>query len=214
MNLTKRFLVAAAVAMISASFATAASIDIKNASFEEPALDAGGWSDVNLHWGDDDGERNEDGFTEHIAGFVADGNNHTGIPEGAEQSQNLGVALTPNTTYTLTVAVGNRNPSFTVPGNESRIGLYAGGDAQGGGTLLAEAVFDASNLAESSFADLTAVYNSGSDPVAGDVWISLQASGLNRSHFDNVRLDAVVPEPTSLTLVGMAVLGLVYRRRR
>ena len=79
---------------------------------------------------------------------------------------------------------------------------------------MAEAVFDASNLAESSFADLTAVYNSGSDPVAGDVWISLQASGLNRSHFDNVRLDAVVPEPTSLTLVGMAVLGLVYRRRR
>ena len=211
MTFTTRCLMAAAVALISTSVATAGPIAIANASFEEPVLDAGGWNNDIVDWG---GNTGGDAFIEHITGFVSDGNNHLGMAADAERAQNLGVSLTANTTYTFTAAVGNRNASFTEAGNESRIGLYVGGSAQGGGTLLAEAVFDASNLAESSFADLTAVYNSGPTPLAGDLWVSLQSTGANRSHFDNLRLDAVVPEPSSIMLLGLAGLGLIARRRR
>ncbi len=155
-------------------------------------------------------------FTEHIVGFASDGVNHTGVQEGQEVAQNLGVSAPANTTLTLTVAVGNRNPNFSVAGNESRFGIYAGGSAQAGGTLLAEGVIDASVFAESAFVDTTLVFNTGASPVAGDLWISLQSTGTNRAHFDNIRLDSVppIPEPSTIVLLVMGCLGMIWMKRR
>ncbi|MFN9956224.1 MAG: hypothetical protein ACK55I_24265, partial [bacterium] len=58
--------------------------------------------------------------------------------------QNTGVAVKPNTTYQLTVGVGRRNAGFTPADNASRFGLYVANDAQAGGTLLGDAVYNAS----------------------------------------------------------------------
>ena len=203
------------VALLTAGVATATPVSISNADFENPVLDAGGWSDVNLDWGDDAGSSNT-AFTEHIVGFASDGVNHTGVQEGQEVAQNLGVSAPANTTLTLTVAVGNRNSNFSVAGNESRFGIYAGGSAQAGGTLLAEGVIDASVFAESAFVDTTLVFNTGASPVAGDLWISLQSTGTNRAHFDNIRLDSVppIPEPSTIVLLVMGCLGMIWMKRR
>lgn len=156
-------------------------------------------------------------FTEHITGFSADGVNHLGVnamPPGYGVFQDTGVAWAPNTRYTLTVAVGNRNQSFTLPGNQSTIQL-----AWSGGSLI-EAAFDASVLPVSTFSDLSIIYTTGSSVPMGTVIVRLSNEGPGRSHFDNVRLDAVrvadaIPEPSRALfgLVGMTGLAAGHRRR-
>ena len=127
----------------------------------------------------------------------------------------MGVSLQANSVYTLTVGVGNRNTGFTpTDGSQaSTFGLYAGGDAGDGGTLLAESTVDAGPLGESSFADFSLVYETTDALEAGDLFVSLRTTGGGRAHYDNVRLE-VIPEPTSLTLIGIAGLGLMSLRRR
>jgi hypothetical protein len=113
----------------------------------------------------------------------------------------------------LTVAVGRRNATFTVAGNESRFGLYVGGDAAGGGTLVADATYDAFPLADSTFVDQSLSYTTGATVPAGNLFISLRSTGVNRAHWDNIRLTAV-PEPASATLLLLGLLGVSGRRRR
>jgi hypothetical protein len=135
------------------------------------------------------------------------------MAEGGEVLQDLGVPVLPNTTYNLTVGVGRRNATFTVSGNESRFGLYAGGDAADGGTLIGDATYDAFPLADLTFVDQTLSVTTGAVVPAGNLFISLRSTGVNRAHYDNIRLEAV-PEPSTLALASLALLGLVARLRR
>lgn len=189
-------------------------IAVKNASFEvsDPVLAAGGWTNTLSDW---DGPANAgDAFIEYIGGFSSEGNNHIGMAQGAEVSQDLGVPALPNTTYALTLGVGSRNASFTVAGNESRFGLYVGGDAEAGGTLLGDGTYDAFSIgSDITFVDTTLQITTGNSVPAGNLFLSLRSTGVNRAHFDNIRLSAV-PEPASFGLAVMGLIGLAARSRR
>ncbi len=206
-----RTLLSLAMLLMVTAVASAESIAVVNAGFEDPAQDPGGWTNTLPGW---DGPTNAgDSFIEYINGFKSEGVNHLGMAQGAEVSQNLGVAVLPNTTYTLTVGVGRRNGSFTQAGNISAYGLYVGGDKEAGGTLLAEGTYDASPLADLTYVDQTLTYTTGAAVPAGNLYISLRSAGVNRAHFDNVRLSAV-PEPSSMALGLLGLMGLARFRRR
>jgi len=66
-----------------------------------------------------------------------------------------------------------------------------------------------------TFQDFTYTFVTGAVAPAGNVGIRLGATG-GRGLFDNVRLDASVPEPSSLGLLGLTTLGIgaIRRRRR
>ncbi len=206
-----RNLFAMALVLFGSAVASAESVTVANYSFEDPALDVGGWTNTLPNW---DGPANAgDSFIEYIAGFKSDGVNHLGMAAGAEVSQNTGVAVKPNTTYQLTVGVGRRNSGFTPANNASRFGLYVANDAQAGGTLLGDAVYNASGLADSTFVDQTLTVTTGASVPAGNLVISLRSTGGGRAHYDNIRLTAV-PEPSSLVLAVLGLLGLARMRRR
>ena len=211
------------------SFAT--SISVSNHSFEDAGLAGGGWSDcIDVACGNPDPDDwiNPDpsgvsnlnmAFAEVIAGFAADGTHHVGIDTdspGLEVAQSVDpFGLLPNTTYTLTVAVGNRNANFSPVGSLSTIALYVGGSATTGGTLV-DAATIAPPATASTFADLTLVTNTGSTVPAGALWIVLQNTGpVGRAHFDNVRLDATpIPEPSTMMLLATGCCGLLASRRK
>jgi hypothetical protein len=196
-----------------ASSAYAEAIVVKNASFEEPVLDAGGWTNEYPDW--ETPPAIGDAFVEYIVGFSSDGVNHIGIQNGEEVSQDLGVPLLPNSIYELTVGVGNRNASFTPTDGtqESTFGLYLGGDAAAGGLLLAESTVDAGPLGELTFADFSLTYETGPAVDPGNLFISLRTTGGGRAHYDNIRL-TVVPEPSSTVLLVGGLGWLAQRRRR
>jgi hypothetical protein len=189
-------------------------IAVANASFETVVgdpLGPGGWTNDLPGWS---GPTNAgDSFIEYIDAFSADGTNHLGMAAGAEVSQDLGVGLMPNMTYTLSVAVGRRNASFTVDGNDSRFGLYLGGDAADGGSMLAEGSYSAFPLTDLTFVDQSVSFTTGDSVAAGNLFISLRSAGPDRAHFDDVRL-SVVPEPATMGMVLVGLLGLAATRRR
>jgi hypothetical protein len=208
---------AVAVSAVLAAPAFADPVAIANSSFEMPDLTSGGntWTNTYPDW--DAPATPGDAFVEFISGFAADGMQHIGVATNGEVSQNLGVQLLPNSIYQLTVAVGNRMNFVSATGNESTFGLYVGGDAAAGGTLVAESVVDAFPIPVGTFEDFTLTYTTGAAPPTGDLYIALSSGGGNRGHFDNIRLDAsAIPEPSTLAMVLMAGIGVMcaVRRRR
>jgi hypothetical protein len=132
--------------------------------------------------------------------------------------------------YTLTVAAGNRNPNFSGVGNASTYAILAGGTNLGAASYantaavigdanltLASGSVDASTFAASSFGDGDAlVFTTGATVPNENLVVLLgDNSPTGRSHFDNVRLDAVaaVPEVSSALLGSLAALFLLRRRR-
>ncbi|MEM7386178.1 MAG: hypothetical protein AAF514_14650, partial [Verrucomicrobiota bacterium] len=211
----------ALVSLISLSLsALAAPIPVSNHSFEEPALGAGGWNNQlpeigganDPGWIGREGSNNGDSFIEFIGGFFSEGNQHIGTQNGYYLSQNLGIPYEPNTTYTLTVGVGYRNPnqsgteSFSIigltstdgpPGPENPLAGTDGSNQLEIDSLLAEAHSRVESVSlngsvQRSFTDVTVEFTTGADPPSGNIVIFLgdDVEG-NRSHFDNVRLDAV-----------------------
>lgn len=210
-----------------------ASITVNDHSFETNAgiPDPATWSnDISPDWQGRDGQNDGDAFEERIAGFSSEGLNHVGMNVGYYVWQDTGVALQPNTTYTLSISAGYR-AGQTAAVNSTAYGLIAGGNNLGAATLadtaavladaetIASAQWDAAaNITATGFGeapDLT--YTTGAVVPGGNLVIFLgDNSASGRSHFDNIRLDAspAVPEPSTSLLAGLAGLALVMRRRK
>ncbi len=125
-------------------------------------------------------------------------------------------ALVPDTTYTLTIAIGGGRYDWSIPAGH--ISLINGTDQTG--TVLATADETSLNYGPypNTFRDLSATFTTGAG-VSGDLTILITTvggySGINPMRFDNVRLVAeAVPEPTTLGLAGIAIGGLLSARRR
>ncbi|MEZ5325453.1 MAG: LamG-like jellyroll fold domain-containing protein [Verrucomicrobiales bacterium] len=183
------------------STALAAPVTVNNASFEAPDLHSGGntWSnEIGPDWKLGGPAAAGDTFIEYIDGFASEGLQHIGLQNNIFIYQDTGVAVEPNTTYTLTVGVGNRNASFSPEGALAIIGLTnAVPDAATANANDAIALLAASTVvdsgppqAEATFVDATVSFTTGA-AVEGTVVIVLgdDVSG-GRAHFDNVRVDA------------------------
>jgi hypothetical protein len=183
-------------------------ITIKDPSFEINSggdMTPGGWNNgLGPDWEGRDGANAGGAFEEYISGFVADGTDHVGIGTGYYIWQDTGVAIAPNTTYTLTVAAGNRNAGFSSSGNASTYALLAGATNLGAANYantaavigntsltLASGSVDAAAFNESSFVDgAPLVFTTGATVPDENLVILLgDNSATGRSHFDNIRLD-------------------------
>ena len=210
--------------LLSASFsALAAPIEINNHSFEQPPLGGGGntWTnniedttlpDGAAQWNTASSKANGDRFIELIGGFQAEGTQHIGTANGVYLFQDTGVTFEPNTTYTLTVGVGYRNPgqsgaeAFTVigltsiegpvsddntlPGEDTNNQLEVDDLLQAAHTRVESVSLN--DAVQKSFTDVSVEYTTDDNPPAGNIVVFLgddNAGG--RSHFDNVRLESL-----------------------
>ncbi|MCU0748728.1 MAG: lamin tail domain-containing protein [Akkermansiaceae bacterium] len=187
----------------------AAPVSIGDPSFEGNSLNAGGFTyNLGPEWQETNGPNNGNGFEEFVSGFTAAGTDHLGMELGHDVWQNLSVTYQANTRYTLTVAVGMRTSAQSFVGNLSTYSL-----ADSTGTIRASASWDAgANLAASTFGDAPAlVFDTPNDPsaVGKTIRILLQARGVGRSHFDNIRLDAVSLIPPGAATIALLPATLV-----
>jgi hypothetical protein len=109
----------------------------------------------------------------------------------------------PNTVYTLTVAVGN---TLLGDGGQGAISLLSGNFP--GGTVLASAPVDSTQITAGTFADNTLVFTTGQH-AGTPLTIVLEATGGTGTEivYDNVRLDASPAAATPAALVPSAVPG-------
>jgi hypothetical protein len=219
MESVRKSWVAVLVTLLGATACQGAQVFVTNHSFEDQVLSAGGWTNDTPPGWQEPTANGPNSFTEEISFFVADGENHEGIANLSYIFQDLGVPAQPLTNYTLTVGVGNRNDTYSQPGNISRFSLLAGGAT---GTVIATRDVDASTFPDLSFQDFSATGATTASPPSGNLTIRLEVASTgtppgnaDRGHYDNIRLDATaIPEPSALgALVGLAGLGL-WRRRR
>ncbi len=200
----------AAAALCGLAPVHAAPVPINNASFESANYSgANSWTnDLNdanpettIEWTGRDGSSSGQSFIERIGGFISHGVAHVGMEVGYFIYQDTEAPWLPNTRYTLTVGVGRRNAAFSTATNLTTIGLT---NTFPVGSNAAEVILNDPFLAEanatknvspqalSSFADLSLVFTTGATAPTGTIIVFLgDQSGTGRSHFDNVRLDAV-----------------------
>jgi hypothetical protein len=150
--------------------------------------------------------------------------------------QVLGATLAANTTYTLTVDVGDRSDHS--PGTPLlRLGTVSDTDDGTTGDLIANDFYGESLLTGMIVANTTPFNNETGDPGnttdGWETWITtfttgasptglgdalrveLENTGGVQAVFDNVRLDAsAVPEPSTTALIGLGGLALILRRRK
>ncbi|MEM7313823.1 MAG: PEP-CTERM sorting domain-containing protein, partial [Planctomycetota bacterium] len=138
-------------------------------------------------WVDDPIDTDNTGgtFTEVIDGFASEGTHHLGMASGRRVKQTLpGVGLEPNTVYTFTVGVGNRD-GFGAADNASVFGLQVGGSP-----LADFQSINSTDIPVGTFVDYSWIYITGSDPAPGDIEVVVGSDAGGRGHFDNVRVDA------------------------
>jgi hypothetical protein len=200
----------------------AGSIVVPNPSFESPNVveSTGGNT-----WGYDidDWDTTEDGaldpldtvqfleVTEAAFGVaVGDPPQHIGMDNGHYVVQDLGVGLEANTIYKMSALVGNR-AGWADAGNMSKFSLWVGDTEMG-----AKVVDAATEVAENDFANFSFMLTTGDTPPEGNIVLRLEslADGNGRAHFDGIQL-TTIPEPSTLVLLGLALVGLIgYRRSR
>jgi hypothetical protein len=227
--------------VISGISAYADPITINNFSFETPAVaadgtfvvapgasgaDFNGWGWVKTTGGgfQDYGIENQgSGAYTDAAGagtpLGADGINNVFLNQSivggvANIFQDVGL-LQADTTYTLTLAIGQRldrvNGSVT-------FGLInaAAGNLDPWATGLSLATTTGVSSVAGSFQDFTVMFTTGSS-VSDNLFIGAQyvGDGTIQGGIDNFRLDAApVPEPSIFALAGLGVLGLFAAQRR
>jgi len=227
------FLAAIGLLALSAS-AGAYDVPIVNAGFEDPVWADGEWGFGVPGWdtvgpSPSSGTWNPDATGDIFYGYggiAPEGQNVAWISAGEVDNtpndpddddftsvegglaQVLTETLTTGMTYTLTVEVGNSY--YYGWGEGYKIQLLAGD------TLLAQddsSLTPATDTFETSI--VTYVYNAADEALLGEpLQIRLLAKPDNGElDVDDVRLDAV-PEPVTLTLLGLGGLGLIRRRRR
>ena len=129
-----------------------------------------------------------------------------GVYDGGVLTQILSTTVAANTTYTLDLLVGKR-AGFADGWNAAgySVELLAGTTAFiTGGTNA--------NPASGSFAPMSLTFTTGAtiDAQPLTIKLSLIASSA-QVEFDNVTLDATVPEPASMGLLGLAGISLLAR---
>jgi hypothetical protein len=128
---------------------------------------------------------------------------------GGTISQTLtGVSLQPDSTYTLSVYVGNRLDNLTT---DYSISLDAGS------TVLATLTGSNASITSGTFADEILTYTTGATVTPGDLSIVLTSLG-TQSDFDDVQLSFTdppdnsdpisTPEPGSMALLGAGLVGI------
>lgn len=199
-------------------------IPINNASFEAQVLPNGG---TNSYTNNSVTGWTIDGTTPYSAGVQhwttsnftttnplpspADGNNSLYVGKLATVYQDVGLLMA-NTTYTLTLAVGNRLESGSQGGGIFQL-INGTTDLD---TVLATSVV--STPVPGSFNAQAISFTTGAN-VAGDLVIALKhtvsVGGNSNVEFDNLILTAEIPEPSTwaLLLGGLIVMGFTLRWR-
>jgi len=112
-----------------------------------------------------------------------DGTTNNAWSNGTDGYQVTSTSVQPNTSYTLTVDVGDRSgTAFPIAGTRIRLGV---GSTYGGNLLyLSDEV---RSVPTTGWVIWTATFESGSNPPSGNLRVEL-VSGGTQSQFDNVRL--------------------------
>jgi hypothetical protein len=126
---------------------------------------------------------------------------------GGTISQILGVTVQPDSTYTLSVYVGDRL------GNE--VANYSIALDDGSTTLCSTPTASNGAITHGTFADITLTCSTGATVAPGDLAIVLTSSG-TQIDFDNVALNVQTPEPASYLLlcIGLGSMFVFFRYRR
>jgi len=131
-----------------------------------------------------------------------------GYTNGGTLTQNLGVGLTPDTSYTLNVYVGNRLDGTS--------GAYTI-ELLDGSTVLCSFSGNSSTITLGGFADETCGFQTGPSVPVGNISVFLTGGGGTQFDFDNVTVST--PEPGSVALLAtglsfLAFVGWLYSRKQ
>jgi hypothetical protein len=147
-------------------------------------------------------------------------NDYPGVTDTITTAASLG-EITADTTYTLTVALGNPNGT----GLYDNTGDVYFGLTANGSQFVIDPILNGS-ISNGTFQDFSFSFTTPVDAAYAGESLGIVLASLPESNnafqpsFDNVRLDetdlAVAPEPTSFVLIlgGLALLGCVQLRRR
>lgn len=216
----KTFLAATTLA-VAVSSAQAALLTVNNQSFEaDTFVDTGagystnsatGWTSVSSGWGAYNSINNNfSGTTATITPpnpgnlpSPATGVNYAYLSGTSAFQQTLTDVYQPNTTYTLTVSIGN---------NKVEADGFVRFALRNSSGELAGLTVDASTLVTTdTFKDFSFVYVTGNTVTADPITIRFSKVSGGQNGVDNVRLDAV-PEPAAIGIAGV-VIGCLARRR-